>query len=76
MIRHAHWSRCAIASLSWAAFAVSSKLQELPDYWKGLAANQTTPTEAVATSKVLALNTSLFDLFVPIWERKPANARS
>lgn len=76
MIRHAHWSRCAIAILSWAASAVSSQSQDLPNYWKGLVAKQTTPTEAVTTSNVLALKTSMFDLFVPIWERKRASVRS
>jgi len=76
MIRHAHWNRCAIASLSWAALAVSSKSEELPDYWKGLLANQTTPTEAVANSNVLALNPSMFELFVPMSERKRASVSS
>ena len=76
MIRHTHLCRCAIAILSWAALAASSQSQGLPDYWKGLVAEQTTPIEAVATSNVLALNTSMFDLFVPTWKRKRASVSS
>ncbi len=43
--------------------ASSAQSEVLPDYWKGLVAEQTTPQEAVATSNVLALNTSMFDLY-------------
>lgn len=55
--------RCVLTILSLAVLAPYSQSQELPDYWKGLVTEQTTPSETVATSNVLALNTSMFDLY-------------
>lgn len=44
-------------------FAAPSQSQELPDYWKGLVGSQVTPLETTATADILALNTSMFDLY-------------
>src|SRR5713226_7274638 len=53
----------AILFLVTTAFAAPSQNQELPDYWKGLVGPQVTPPEAAATANILALNTSMFDLY-------------
>jgi hypothetical protein len=45
------------------AFAGSSPGDVLPDYWNGLISTQSTPLEASATANVLALNTSMFELY-------------
>src|SRR4051812_30751762 len=45
------------------ALAGSSAAEDLPDYWKGLVGKETTTPEVTATSNVLALNTSMFDLY-------------
>jgi hypothetical protein len=66
-MRSAHLRRCAIAVFFWIApvLAVPALLQcqQLPDYWKGLVTEQKSSKEAVAASNVLALNTSMFDLY-------------
>jgi len=37
--------------------------QDLPDYWKVWVGTKTAPPEVTATSNILALNTSMFDLY-------------
>jgi hypothetical protein len=57
---------CTTAILSFiavAGFAAPAFGQDLPDYWKGLVGTQAAPTEVTATANILALNTSMFDLY-------------
>lgn len=66
MIRRTQLVPCTTAILSFisvAMLAAASRADDLPDYWKGLVGTQATPPEATATSNILALNTSMFDLY-------------
>jgi hypothetical protein len=66
MIRLADLVPCTTAILSLlavAGFAAPATGQDLPDYWKGLVGIQATAPEVTATSNILALNTSMFDLY-------------
>ena len=66
MIRRTQLVSCTAAILSFitvAELAWASRANDLPDYWKGLVGTQAAPPEATATSNILALNTSMFDLY-------------
>ncbi|MFL9911393.1 hypothetical protein [Paraburkholderia sp. RL17-337-BIB-A] len=63
MIRRARLFGYLFACLPLLAFAGSSDANGLPDYWNGLITPQSTPPEASATANVLALNTSMFELY-------------
>lgn len=58
-----HRTTAILSFISVAAFAAPAMGQDLPDYWKGLVSAQAAPTEVTATSNILALNTSMFDLY-------------
>jgi len=65
MRRRPHLVRCTSAILFMVVTALAAPLQsqDLPDYWKGLVGAQVTVPEASATANILALNTSMFDLY-------------
>jgi len=66
MIGRADLFPCTTAILSFiavAGFATPALGQDLPNYWKGLVGTQATTREVTATSNILALNTSMFDLY-------------
>jgi hypothetical protein len=66
MIKRADLVPCTTAILLFitvTALAVPVLGQDLPDYWKGLVGTQATPREVTATSSILALNTSMFELY-------------
>jgi hypothetical protein len=53
----------AVLFMAITTLAAPPQSQDLPDYWKGLVGPQVTPAETIATSNILALNTSMFDLY-------------
>jgi hypothetical protein len=64
--------RCRMRLVSWTSAivllvaippAARPQSRDLPDYWNGLVAAQVTAPEAIATADILALNTSMFDLY-------------
>jgi hypothetical protein len=58
-----HRTTAILSFIAVAGFAARATGQDLPDYWKGLVRTQAAPTEVTATSNILALNTSMFDLY-------------
>jgi hypothetical protein len=63
MIRRARLLVCILACLPFLTIATPSQADEVPAYWNGLITTQTTPPETSATANILALNTSMFDLY-------------
>jgi hypothetical protein len=66
MIRRANLVPGTTAILSLiavAGLADPARGQDVPDYWKGLVGKQAAPPEQTAASNILALNTSMFDLY-------------
>jgi hypothetical protein len=63
MIRRARVFGYIFACLALPAFAGSSNGGALPDYWSGLISTQSTPADATAAENVLALDTSMFQLY-------------
>jgi hypothetical protein len=63
MIRRAHLFGYIFACLPLLAFSKPSQGDALPDYWNGLVSTQAAAPEASATANVLALNTSMFELY-------------
>jgi hypothetical protein len=54
---------CIFACLPLLAFSQPSQGDSPPEYWNGLISAQVTSPEASATANVLALNTSMFELY-------------
>jgi hypothetical protein len=65
MIGRARFIGGILACLPLLAVAGASDSNALPDYWNGLIATQSAAPEATttATANVLALNTSMFELY-------------